>query len=561
MRPTGTIRTISRRAATAGVGVARLLPSVIGRRGSGPVLALVLVLAVAAQGYLAFEPKLADSGEPTGRPVSAAELRALQTAALSCPTLSAPRLAGQVMASSGFDAETVGKHGARGLAGLELAEWRKWQPWPDAAQADPQANIVALAHETCEMVGELRAADVPGDLWRAAVAATRVGADAVVAVKGVPASAQTYVDEVNGYADWYAKQPEFGGSDTATPEPLSADANAPAAKPLPKEYVDDVLKAGRICSAVTPARVAALLMADSGFDPNKRSASGAQGIAQFLPAVWSAYAGSTDDPNASPWDPATAIPMLGATMCDLTVELSALTSGDPFTLALAAFQWGATAVRQAGGVPQSSTLQDNADQVLSYVGYYEKDPRLNPAARQSGSASPSHSPSPSHSASPSPSRKPGPKYQKIVSGHKYQIKNAFTGMVLGLQGDGSKATPGLPVQQEKNARVKEQYWYLVKDDHSDYYWLLDARNLMAMSVQDGSKSNGARIVEGRVDVKNPVYQWSLERTGKGGYWIVNRATGKALDVLGDDLTSGKGGPINQWDRQDYAKDQRWLIVK
>lgn len=570
MKPTATMRTLSRRAGAVAIAGARLVGAAIGRRGAGPVLVLVLIAALGTQGYLAFEPKLADSGEPAGEPVSAAELQALQTAALSCPSLTAPRLAGQVMATTGFDAEAVGANGARGLAGLGEVKWDHWQPWPDAQQSDPEANIVALAHETCEMVGELRAAGVPGDPWRTAVAATRSGVDAVVKVQGVPADAQKYVDTVSAYADWYAQQPEFGGADSGTPSPSTDAQVATGAKPLPAEYVDDVVRAGRICTTITPARVAAQLMANSAFDPNKRSDNGAEGIAQFLPSVWAAYTASPSEDwsppydsrtseQPSPFDPDEAILMLGTVMCDLSGQLSALTSGDPYTLALAAFQWGATAIRQAGGVPQSSTLQNNADQVLSYVSYYEKDPRLDPDAKKSKSPSPSAS----ASTSPTPSGAPTPGHDTHgpSTDGRYQIENGFNGTVLDLPGDDNAAAVGVVVQQWHNQRAKDQFWRLVRVGNTPYYRIINSFSGKALAVQDGSKQDGAHVIQVKPEAGKVSQQWRFDDAGGGAYWIVNRNSGSVLDVLGDDTNSDNGGTIDQWHRQDKAKDQRWLLTR
>lgn len=556
------IRTISRRFVAVAAGSARLFRPILDRRWPGSVLVLVLVLAVGAQGYLAFEPVLADNGELTGTPVSATDLRTIQTAALSCPSLTAPRLAGQVMAASGFDSGAVGKGGRRGLAGLDPHGWDKWHPWPDARQGDPQANIVALAHQTCEMVGELRTAGVPGDPWRTAVAATKVGPDAVRKVKGIPASAQKYVDTVSSYADWYARQPEFGGADTATttPAPDTPDAAPDTVKALPDEYVADVLKAGQICPAVTPARVAAQLMAASAFDPNKQSASGAQGIAQFLPEIWTAYARSSDAATASPWNPDSAIPMLGTTMCDLAGQLSALTSGDPYTLALAAFQWSATAIRQAGGVPQSKALQDNADRVLSYVDYYAKDTRLAP---KKASASPS--PSTSHSPSPAPHPQnpvPLPYELSVDLSVSYQIQNGFNGKVLDVPGDDNNPAAGVTIQQYRDKRGKDQFWKIVPVAHQrGWYHIINGYSGKALAVKDASRDDGARIVQANPNDAAKTQRWHFEPAGDGTYYLRNWWSQKVLDVYGDDLNTSDGGTIDQWRQQDYAKDQRWRLTR
>ncbi|MGW1062311.1 hypothetical protein [Micromonospora rubida] len=402
MKVTALRRRLARHAATVTRPVARMARGQSRLQRTDLALALVLVMALVTVGLLEFAPAQARNDRLAGKPVPAGDLATIQSAALSCPALTGPRLAAQVMAASGFDSGAVGGGNVRGLAGLDDTTWRRWEPWPKAQLSDRRANVVALAHHTCEMVGQLRAAGVSGDPWRTAVAATHAGLQAVLDVKAIPASAQNYVDTVSAYAEWYTRQPQFGGLDpTATASPgLPLAAVAANAKPLPQQYVADVVRAGNICLAVTPARIAAQLMAASGFDPNMRSANGAQGIAQFLPEIWAQYAAASNSPAASPWDPHSAIPMLGSVMCDLSGQLSALTAGDPYTLSLAAFQWGTAAVRAAGGAPQAPALQDNTSRVLAYVDYYAKDKRLGAPPSPTASASPSKSPAPSPSQSP-----------------------------------------------------------------------------------------------------------------------------------------------------------------
>jgi len=169
----------------------------------------------------------------TGLPVPADQLQAINTAAASCPELTAPRLAAQVMEASGFNPDATTAGGGSGVAGLTAAQWQQWVPAPGAARTDVTANILALAHDICDLAGHVRAAAVPGDLWRLALAAFHVGLPAVIAADGIPADAAGYVSTVAAYAAWYAQQPQFGGTGAATPTPMpttSATAS-PSATP------------------------------------------------------------------------------------------------------------------------------------------------------------------------------------------------------------------------------------------------------------------------------------------------------------------------------------------
>jgi hypothetical protein len=389
------------------------------RRGSvlqRALIAAVGLIALAALGVVAnseFGTATAEDTQLAGRPVPAELLPTVQTAALSCPALSPPRVAGQVMAASGFDGNPSGGPAGSGIAGLSAEQWEHWKPSVSAQRTDPKASIVALAHEMCDLSGQVRQAGIGADPWRFALGAHHSGVAEVLAAKGVPASAADYVDTVGRYAAWYATRPEFAATD-ATPSPVPSaptSAGAPAAaKAVPDDYLPLVLAAGRTCPTLSPARIAAQLMAASAFNPNLLGAGGAQGIAGFTPQVWASYAARP--PAESPWDPAAAIPELGRTMCRLLGEMSSLAE-DPYPLAVAAFVWGPDAVKQAGGLPPSAELRAYVGLVQRYAQHYAGDPKL---ALPAAGTSPTTSAAP-RTPSATPSASPKPDWQtRVVTG-------------------------------------------------------------------------------------------------------------------------------------------------
>jgi hypothetical protein len=122
------------------------------------------------------------------------------------------------MATSAFKpaAPSTAVPGGAGIAGLTDAAWQKWAPGPQANRGSTADNILALAHEMCDLTGQARAAQVPGDAWRAALVAFHSGMRADTAAKGVPAAARGYVDAVSRYAAWYARQSGIGGTGPVT---------------------------------------------------------------------------------------------------------------------------------------------------------------------------------------------------------------------------------------------------------------------------------------------------------------------------------------------------------
>jgi hypothetical protein len=175
------------------------------------VLALTVIATVVATG----------SGRRTGAvPLTDARVTAMAEAAMSCPALTAARLAGQVMATTGFEPTADG-----GITGLSADEWEQWKPWDDAVPGDDTASLLALAYLTCDLVGQLRVSGFSGDLWPPAVAAFASSLDDVRAASGVPASVADVVDRAQAYATYYA---ERVGPHHPSPQTSSADTSPSA---------------------------------------------------------------------------------------------------------------------------------------------------------------------------------------------------------------------------------------------------------------------------------------------------------------------------------------------
>jgi hypothetical protein len=124
---------------------------------------------------------------------------------------------------------------------------------------------------------------------------------------------------------------------------------------VPARYREPLLRSGARWS-VSPALLAAQLMAESGFDPNAGSPAGAQGIAQFMPGTADAY-GLTN-----PFDPVAAIDAQAHLMSDLLRQF-----GSP-ELALAAYNAGPGAVEPCTCIPPYPETQAYVARIIGLVG-------------------------------------------------------------------------------------------------------------------------------------------------------------------------------------------------
>ncbi|MFI9644098.1 ricin-type beta-trefoil lectin domain protein [Micromonospora sp. NPDC051925] len=493
----------------------RTIRSWFGRTPRRVVAATAAGLAVVFAAIAAISWGVASARDQLiGEAVSDEHLAAIVAAARSCPMLTPARLAGQLMAESQLAPaakDTVS--GGTGIAGLDSQDWKLWKPWPDAERSDSAANIVALAHQVCDYSGKLRITKIPGDSWRLSVAAFHSGLESVTASAGLPADAVDYVDQVSGYAAYYGKRAQFGGTGGAAPTGPAAEA-----KGVPAAYVDLIVRAGSVCTAVTPPAVAAQLMALSGFDPNLLGSAGQRGIAQFLPEVWQAY-GPKD---ASAWDPAVAIPALGTAMCAMAEELSPL-EGDPYLLALAAYRNGPTTVRQSGGSLDDGT-KAFLKSVKSLTDFYALDGRLVAGPRPPSSPSPSGSPSatpvtptpvtptPKAGDPPTPPQPTDPPVRPV--GAK-QLYHPMTKLCVSTGTDG----PGTRLTLRTCDNDDPTQWWVVLADGTY------RASGLCMDLAEGSSRDGTAVLASTCD-GSPSQVWRMN--AKGG--VLNLHILKALDA-------------------------------
>lgn len=122
---------------------------------------------------------------------------------------------------------------------------------------------------------------------------------------------------------------------------------------VPPRYRKLIVEAGTMCPeepAVSPALVAAILKAESNFDPDLRDpAKDEYGIARWTPRVLQYYLppGQREQTPAPPFPPEVSIPAVGRYLCVLGPQLEEI-PGEPELLLAAAYRTSASTVRQEG---------------------------------------------------------------------------------------------------------------------------------------------------------------------------------------------------------------------
>jgi hypothetical protein len=135
---------------------------------------------------------------------------------------------------------------------------------------------------------------------------------------------------------------------------------------IPPAYYDLIVQAGTMCpenKAVSPVLVAAMLKAESGFDPGLSDpAADEYGIARWTPGVLKFYlpAGQRDKIPTPPFPPEMSIPAVGRYLCWMAPKLEEI-PGSPEENLAAAYRTSTDVVRNAGGVPQ------NRPKVVLYI--------------------------------------------------------------------------------------------------------------------------------------------------------------------------------------------------
>lgn len=150
--------------------------------------------------------------------------------------------------------------------------------------------------------------------------------------------------------------------------PLNASA-------IPNQtWVPWIGKAGSLCSTFSAPVIAAQIEAESGWNPNAVSPTGAEGLAQFEPGTWPAYsADDAGDGDVSPFNPIDAIMAESRYDCALAAavaKIAAATGIPVLTLALDGYNAGLGAVIAANGIPDIPQTQAYAPRIEALAASY-----------------------------------------------------------------------------------------------------------------------------------------------------------------------------------------------
>jgi soluble lytic murein transglycosylase-like protein len=110
-------------------------------------------------------------------------------------------------------------------------------------------------------------------------------------------------------------------------------------------------------TGVDPGFLAATLLEESAYDPRAMSAAGAAGIGQFMVGTADAY-------GVDPFDPAAAIDATARVLAEYLATYRAVDWGDPYALALAAYNAGPGAVTAYHGVPPYAETREYVSDIF-----------------------------------------------------------------------------------------------------------------------------------------------------------------------------------------------------
>ncbi|GAA2524056.1 RICIN domain-containing protein [Streptomyces longisporus] len=142
----------------------------------------------------------------------------------------------------------------------------------------------------------------------------------------------------------------------------------------------------------------------------------------------------------------------------------------------------------------------------------------------------------------------------ISDGATYTASNAGSNLMLTIVG--GSTTNGTYATQQNTDNVTDQQWKFVLQP-SGYFKIFNMASGKVLGVENQSTVNGAKILQwddnGTLD-----HEWAVAPSPSGGFTALNRVTGKYLEIPGGSTTAGT--TAGQWDSTGCAC-QRWNLTQ
>lgn len=189
-----------------------------------PVLAVTSIVAIGAAAAETEETERINDGLAAGQlpPEAAPFLTWITRSAEQCAGISAPLLAAQLWAESGFDPQAVSPVGAEGPAQFMPGTWAQWGRDDDqngtASPRDIGDAVMAQGRYMCSLIDRAQESGYAGDAVALALAGYNAGWGAVQQYAGIPPypETQNYVERVLDQAEqWTAFDAGVSGDSPA----------------------------------------------------------------------------------------------------------------------------------------------------------------------------------------------------------------------------------------------------------------------------------------------------------------------------------------------------------
>ncbi|MER7569823.1 RICIN domain-containing protein [Streptomyces sp. NPDC097941] len=142
----------------------------------------------------------------------------------------------------------------------------------------------------------------------------------------------------------------------------------------------------------------------------------------------------------------------------------------------------------------------------------------------------------------------------ISDGATYTVSNAGSNLQLSIAG--GSATNGTNATQQNADNATDQQWRFVQQS-SGYFKILNVASGKVLGVENQSTADGAKILQwddnGTLD-----HEWAVAPNPAGGYSLTNRVTGKYLEI--PNASTATGTAAGQWSATSCAC-QRWNVTQ